>query len=177
MAKNSLLILFFILTACSSFPTKEIERSEISKFESLTVGDDAKKVHALLGKPSAVEKGLKDNSDELWVYRDRNDSQGGSITIDPKVGSVTGILIIPKEIDKEASLDFLLKNKFAAVKFEKLPLQRCKRHYFPREVFYINTEKGILIEGNSRTDEIASLSYVTSQYAKDLVKKIKECKK
>ena len=120
---------------------------------------------------------MKNTPDELWVYDDPAGSKRGAISIVPKSQSITSVTIIPKESEIESRLDFLLKTKFATLIFEQAPLQRCGRDYVPAEIFYINIEKGILVEGRRESNDVESFSWTSPDYAAAAFKRIKECKR
>jgi hypothetical protein len=176
MKKISIGSLFLILTACSTPSKKSVDLS-IRQLETIQIGDGAKKVLDLLGQPSEKRKSTAQIQDELWIYDDKNASQVASISIDRHLHSVTSVTAIPEESDAEANLDYLLEKKFLAFSFEKIPLQRCERHYLPFEVFHIDAAHGIILVSHKDTKEVESFSRVKPNYASDLIKRIKECRR
>lgn len=176
MKKNNSIFLFFLLAACSSFPTEKTHLN-LGLFERVEIGDESQRVISILGKPEEVMKGNERNPDDLWVYVDKTGAQRGAVSVKPSSQIVTAVTFIPDENEPEYHLDFLLKSKFRSSTFEKAPLQRCHRDYIPLEVFYIQTQQGIIIEANKGTDEVVNLSRSTPEDASDLLRKIRECKR
>ena len=177
MKKNSLVALFFVLSACSTAPINLAKDLSPYKFESVHIGDRADKATELLGSPSEVRKDRENSRDELWIYDDAHGSQRGAVSIDPTKKLVTAVTIVPKSEDRESQVDFLLKIKFPFISFDKTPLQRCQRDYFPMQIFYTNIESGLIIIAHSTSGEVESLSRVTPEYIADLLSRIKSCRR
>ena len=176
--KLFLLSLFFVLSSCASIDQSSQKNLSIDRFDAITLGQKKKDVVDHIGSPSEVR--AKDSKDrELWIYNDHGAEslQRGSITFDTKTNTVLGVTVLPRPADREWQLDYLLKNKFAKTAFEKFALQRCGGDVSPEKVYYINVANGIVIEQNNRSFAIESFFWTTPDYVKDVIEKIRVCKR
>ena len=161
--------------SCSSISTFPANKNE-NQFSLLNLGDSESDVEKAAGKPSE----LRNSDDEkLWIYNntDAYSTQRAAITFDSKTGLVNGVTIIPLVNDIDSKLNYLQSKKFPASDYVEAPLGRCHRDYFPKEVFYISPSKGFIIVLDSVSNSVESYSWTTTQYATDLIKKIKNCER
>lgn len=177
MKKNKILILAFFVCACATSPSRESNNLSTAAFDAIQRGSDVKNVSTLLGKPNEIRENPKDPSVDWWVYDDSDQAQRASILIDRAHQTVISIMVIPRQTEAEAKLDFLIKNKFSALSFAEYPLQRCSRDYLPLETFFIDSKLGVLVVANRFTHEVESFSRVSPEAARKLADDIRTCRR
>ncbi len=175
--KNKLILSFTLfLLGCGSLPSIK-NAPQIKDFEALNRGQNKEAVKKLLGYASEIRSIKRnDQSHEAWIYNDSNNTQRGAVVFNQN-NQVETVTTMPLETEKESNLDFLIKEKFTALQFEKIPLQRCQRDFVPAEVFYIDPKQGMIIEVDKPTGIVNSLSRNSPEYAADLIRRIKSCKR
>jgi hypothetical protein len=174
--RSSIVTLFLIFVACTTSSKNNLQIG-LKQLESIQLGDNSEKILNTLGKPSDKREDTAHTQDELWIYDDKNESQIGAVSLDKKLQIVTSVTAIPGEDEAESNLDYLLKTKFSSSSFEKLPLQRCNRHFIPSETFHIDAARGIVVISHADTKEVESFSRVQTSYATNLIKRIKDCRR
>lgn len=175
--KTSFIILLASMVAsCSTVPNLPPKEIDNNQFDQIRLDQSESEVKKIIGEPSSIDK---DKESKNWYYNNNNKNafQRATISFDLKSKKVDGVLIIPLESEPEFHLNYLQNKKFPASDYVEAPLGRCHRDYFPKEVFYISTSKGIIIVLDSVSNSIESYSWTSTQYAADLIKKIKNCER
>ncbi len=178
MKKNSFLIIIgaaLFVEACSLLSIQQ-KNTSAQQFDLIRIGQTASDVKKLVGEPSEFRT-KKDT--EIWIYNnpDEYGTQRGAISLDSKTKLVDSVTVIPFVNDSDAKLEYLKKQKFPALDYVEIPLARCHRDFFPREIFYISPSKGVIIEVDSLNNLVESYSLSSSLYASDLIRKIKNCER
>lgn len=168
------LLLWISVSGCNISATKDSSTSPIPiKLEDVELGDVKSAVEKKIGKASEYREFKKD---ELWIYDNKSSgSQLGPITFDSETKKVKGITFVPDLESNESKIDFLLKKKFAHIKFEDVSPNRCQKDFIPTSVFYINKKEGVIIRANQHSQFVESYSKVESIYMDDVVKSIVSC--
>jgi hypothetical protein len=172
--------IFLVLSSCIS--TEKVAETELStdRFDLIFLGHSKEIVSKILGQPSEVRRIKSDVGDsELWIYNDHSveTHQRGAVRFSGTLSSVTGVTVIPSADSKELQLDYLLNVKFVGVVFEKVPIQRCGQDFSSEKIYYINAEKGIVLEQESQTAQVLSFFWANPDYIKEMRQKIKFCKR
>lgn len=131
------MVLFFmfsalLMMACSSLQKVDKKNIDTHQFDLVELRQTKADVMKALG--AASDSKIKMNV-EVWFYKDgdADELQRGTIIFDRKTQKIVGVTVIPRETDKELQLDFLKKEKFSSLVFEKIPLKRCGRDFYPQE--------------------------------------------
>lgn len=167
--------LFLFFTGCAvkqTVPSKIISTAEI---EHLKIGSTKSDIVASLGKSYRISPPVDKSDHEGWIYDSGDQGQRAAVVFDAS-GLVIAKIFKPFEGENEENLDFWLQKKFAELKFEIIPSQRCFRDYVPAEVYYINVAQGIAIEYNRRHKYVETIKWMSAQNAAKLLEQIKFCK-
>jgi hypothetical protein len=174
--KNSFLYLLIVIAlttaSCASINHKEQSSLSVINFDQVNIGANKDFVSTSLGKPSKI-------IENSWIYttNDQPPQQRGAISFNSTTQLVSSKTFIPFEKENEENIDFLIQKKFEKIKFEKTPLQRCKRDYVPSKIFFINTENGLVIEFDRRNKTVDSVTWTTPEVASIELRKIQKCEK
>lgn len=163
------------MTGCQSVTKKESGLT-LLRFDSISLGEKKESIEALIGIPTEIRN---EKSGDHWIYNNNDElqSQRGSISVNSNTGLVIAKTWIPGEGEPESKLEFLLNKKFMNVNFKKILPGRCGRDYFPSEMYYVNTEKGYLIEYDKRSELVEVITLTSTDLASQIVNKITSCKK
>ena len=178
MTKNNVVVITFstlLMIACSSLQKVDKKNIDIiQQFDLIELGQTKDAVTKAIGAGSDSKIKM---TEELWFYKDGDADRllRGTVVFDPKTQKVIGVTIIPREIDKELQLEFLKKVKFPSLVFEKIPLRRCGRDFYPQEEFYVNTTHAVIIEFNFHRLTVESYARSSPQYALEFAEKLKNC--
>lgn len=177
MRKNNIIFMLFLwisISGCNISATRNSSTAPIPvKLEDVELGDVKSVVEKKIGKASEYRELKKD---ELWIYDNKStSSQLGTITFDSETQKVKGITFVPDLDSNESKIDFLLKKKFANIKFEEISPNRCQKDFIPTSIFYVNKKEGVIIRANQHSQFVESYSKVESLYMDDVVKSIVSC--
>lgn len=174
MKNNFLSLLIITLTTVSCASTNHPEKKPLSviNFDQVNIGANKDLVSMSLGVPSKI-------IENSWIYttNDQPPQQRGAVSFNSTTQLVSSKTFIPFEKENEGNIDFLIQKKFEKIKFEKTPLQRCKRDYVPSKIFFINTENGLVIEFDRRNKAVDSVTWTTPEEASTELRKIQKCEK
>ncbi|MFZ4404076.1 MAG: hypothetical protein ACOYOK_08250 [Pseudobdellovibrionaceae bacterium] len=164
----------FILSGCVT-TSKINKKVDIHRLDLIQVGQSKNEVVKYI-EATATRK-LNEN-EEFWFYKDvdEDDIQVGTVVFDVKTQNVKGITAIPRDTDKEFKLDYLTQVKFGPLEFKKIMLKQCNSHYQGQEEFYVNMDKGVIIEFNFYRQYVQSYIRSTPEYTSKFVDKIDNCK-
>lgn len=113
----------------------------------------------------------------LYNSNDDQNTPRVAVSFDVKSQKVISITLKPLSGEKEQSLDYLRKVKFKNLVFDMLPLQRCKRDFVPAEIYYINSQNGIIIEYDRYRKYVSHITFDEPKTVFNEIQKIKLCQK
>lgn len=145
------------------------------QIEELKLGSTKSEVLKILGDSYRVSPPVDKSDYEGWIYDGPNGYQRAAAVFDSS-GTVIVKVFMPVENEPDEKLNFWLKEKFAQFKFEEIASQRCHRDFIPAEIYYINSQHGIVIEFNRHYKYVESVKWMSSLQAQELGNKTKFCK-
>lgn len=168
----SLVIAIGLCACVSTRPLKKPVLS-LSLFDAIKLHDSATEVLRQLGNPSEQMTSRSKPGSEVLIYNDESsqNEQLAAVEINRLNKTVSGVIIIPRESDRENSLEYLLNNKFSGVAFEKFKRARCGVDYDRNQTVYLNVPQGIVIEQETNSESVSSFSKASQAFPKLLQKR------
>lgn len=169
-----------LLSGCTTLFKRGPANLEINQVESVKVGQSKEEVVQKLGAQSAIKIVESNNQKrEVWFYddHDKNAPQRANVAFDTNKHSVVSVTVIPKPTERESQLSYLKTEKFKKLKFQEVPFKRCQRSSTPPQVFYVNTQAGLILNFNSQKKLIENFFWTTPNDARNLVRDINTCRR
>lgn len=172
-----LFLIFLFMLGCSLSPkNNSTSKLSLNNFDQIKVDSSVNMLTPNLLIPQGKTSNKENLKEEFWFYNDEKSNQIATLTIDKDTKKIIEIISIPGENDSEIKIDYLVKNKFPKSDFEKFELQRCKRHYIPTTVYFIDRKNGLIIKGDKAHNETLNYSRTSSERTAEFIKKLVGCK-
>ena len=175
----AVLTLGIVAAGISGCATESLKvHTNLDALNSIQLQQGKTAIVELLGEPSEIRFPVGSTSREILIYDDYNSDNGQIAAVElDEAKKTTGITIIPRETDREYNLEYLLKTTFAKLHFEKHIRVRCGADYDRNQTYFLNLERGIAIEQNTRSTHVASYFKVAPAELSSFKNLITACKK
>jgi outer membrane protein assembly factor BamE (lipoprotein component of BamABCDE complex) len=149
-----------VAASCASISSNTVhDQISLNDVKKLPIGSNTAQVRAVLGNPDRIVPGESSDRD-LWIYPDISSKTHGRVAleIDNRDQKVQSIDFNLNSADPEQSLE-LARSAFPGARFKKNRLLKDYGHYMEIVESYDDTELGIELGVDTKTNLVNSISW------------------